>query len=155
MYKKSFRSRSFFRTTQINFKEFLAKYFKSIHALNNFEIDEFAKKLEIKHWRGVFMRDELKGKPLKHEVFIMNTDISKNKGTHWVAIFIDNEKYYFDSYGLSPPLEVIKYTGKPIKYNTFQLQGYNDVICGHLCLYVLWRLSNGDNFKNILFDIII
>ena len=154
MYKKSIRTRSFFRATKINFKQFLEKYFKSIHALNNFEIDEFAKKCKIKNWRGVFMRDELKGKPLKHEVFIMNTDVSKNNGTHWVGIFIGEEKYYFDSFGFSPPLEVIKYIGKPIKYNTFQLQGYDDVICGHFSLYVLWRLSNGDDFENILFDII-
>ena len=154
MCKKSIGTGSFFRTTKINFKQFLAKYFKSIHALNNFEIDEFAKKLKIKNWCGVFMRDELKGKPQKYEAFVMNTDISKNNGTHWIGIFIGNEKYYFDSYGLQPPLEVIKYVGKPIKYNTFQLQGYDDVICGHLCLYVLWRISNGGDFENILLDII-
>ena len=59
-------------------------------------------------------------------------------------------KIYFDSYGVQPPLEVIKYSGSPIHYNTDQLQPPGEVFCGHLCLYVLKELSEGREFLDIL-----
>ena len=59
-------------------------------------------------------------------------------------------KIYFDSYGVQPPIEVINYLGKPIYYNTDQVQPVEQVFCGHLCLYVLKELSMGHKFQNNL-----
>ena len=72
-------------------------------------------------------------------------------GTHWVAWYKNGKtKIYFDSYGVQPPIEVIYYLGKPIHYNTDQVQPAGEVFCGHLCLYVLKELSMGNEFQKVL-----
>jgi len=44
-------------------------------------------------------------------------------GTHWVAWYKNgNKKYYFDSFGLNPPLEIMKYLKAPVFYNTDRVQ---------------------------------
>ena len=99
------------------------------------------------------MRDELNNrKCTNNECLILNIDHSRNNGTYWVAIFISNGvRDYFDSFGFEPPLEVIEYLkGEERYYTTFQIQKSEDVICGHFCIYVLYRLSNGAHFNDIL-----
>ena len=97
------------------------------------------------------MRDELKGiKAGRDECMIINIDHSRNEGTHWTCLFINNGVgIYFDSFGNEPPSEVTAYCKEPRFYSTFKIQKYGEVICGHYCLYVLHRLSNGDNFYEV------
>jgi hypothetical protein len=111
--------------------------------------------MKIKIFRGVFMRDELKKMtPKQIECGIFNLNTSKEPGSHWVCWFKrGNEKLYFDSYGLVPPQELVDYLGTPILRNTEQLQNFNQTNCGEFCLYVLKRLSNGDEFNNIEADL--
>ena len=35
-------------------------------------------------------------------------------------------------------------------YSTFPLQKLHEVICGHLCIFMLYRLGNGDDFPTVL-----
>ena len=78
--------------------------------LTNFELIEAAKKLNIMNFRGFFMRDELPKKPRANECGILNLDDSSGKGTHWSCwIKVAKDKIYFDSYGLPPPTELLKY----------------------------------------------
>ena len=35
-------------------------------------------------------------------------------------------------------------------YSTFPLQKLHEVICGHLCIFMLYRLGNGDDFSTVL-----
>ena len=112
------------------------------------------KKFKIPNFKGVFMREEILSlKPAKHECFIYNIDSINNSGTHWVSVFIKNNKcYYFDTYGFPPTKELMVYL-KDIKYRynqTFKLQKPDEVICGHLCLYVLICLSQNISFYKIL-----
>ena len=110
--------------------------------LNNFELEDAVKKLKIPCFS-----DTLPKKPSKKECGIVNFDKSGGPGTHWVAWYKNGKnKIYFDSYGVQPPIEVINYLGKPIRYNTDQV---GQVFCGHLCLYVLKELSMGYKFQNI------
>lgn len=99
---------------------------------------KYAKIMKIRHFRGVFMRDELPiTGPCKFEVAIVNLDSKNNTGTHWVAYKkTGNEVVYFDSYGnLRPPTYLIKYLSiVNIKYNHTKYQNYDTYICGHLCL---------------------
>ena len=119
--------------------------------LNNFELEDAAKKLKIPCFRVVFLLDTLPKKPNKKERGIVNFDKSGGPGTHWVAWYKNGKnKIYFDSYGVQPPIEVINYLGKPIRYNIDQVQPVGQVFCGHLCLYVLKELSMGHEFQNIL-----
>src|SRR5206468_10899457 len=97
------------RMSRLSFTEFL-KTFTEIKPMSNFEIIEKCKELQIENFKGVFMRDELQGKSSKNECLILNHDHSNNNGTHWTCLFIRNSvRYYFDSFGFEPPLEVTKY----------------------------------------------
>lgn len=91
------------------------------------------------------MRDTLPQKrAAKYESAILNLDVSKNRGTHWVAyIKKDNTVNYFDSFGnLKPPRELVKYFGKTeIFYNNESFQNYDQSNCGHLCLNFLYKNS--------------
>ena len=95
------------------------------------------------------MRDEIKSFCGNDECFILNTDVSSSSGTHWVAVNIADSSstsgaggttYYFDSFGLEPIEEIKRYCMEPRFYNSFEFQKPNEVICGHLCLYFLYRM---------------
>jgi hypothetical protein len=131
--------------------------------LSNLELMEAVKCLKIPTFRGVFMRNELKMCLRKNECGILNLDDNDNLndqygtstggGTHWVCWWKKGKtKYYFDSYGLQPPTELINYLGC-CDYNTKQIQKAGTVICGHLCLYVLKKLSDGESLQNIIINI--
>ena len=68
----------------------------------------------------------------------------------WVNNKNGKTKIYFDSYGVQPPIEVVKYLGSLIRYNTDQLQPAVQVFCGLLCLYVLKELGAGNKFQTVL-----
>lgn len=109
--------------------------------------------LEIPHFRGVFMRDNLPKKPSNIECLVLNHDSVRNRGSHWSALAkIHNIAWYFDPFGdLLPPLELKDYLGENVKimvnYNRYQR--YDTMICGQLCLKFLrnfWMTINIDAF---------
>ena len=118
--------------------------------LSNFDLEDAAKKLKIPSFREVFLLDSLPRKPNKKECGIVNFD--KSGGPVRIGSpGIKMVKLKSTSIAMvQPPLEVIKYLGSPIHYNTDQLQPAGEVFCGHLCLYVLKELSTGNEFQNIL-----
>ena len=125
--------------------------------LSNFDLEDAARKLKIPYFRGVFLLDALPRKPNKKECGIVNFDKSGGPGTHWVAWYKNGKtKIYFDSYGVQPPLEVIKYLERPIHYNTDQLQPAGEVFAG-ICVYTflknLVRATNSKIFSINFFDI--
>ena len=133
------------------FGDFISQ-FKKIEPLSNFQIIDKCKELKIKNFKGVFMRDEIRNEiATDNECMVINTDHSDNEGTHWTCLFIKNgTSYYFDSYGFEPTLEVKEYCKEPRYYSSDRIQKFNEVICGHYCIYVLYKLSNGINFDEIL-----
>ena len=119
--------------------------------LSNLELLEAARKLKIPNFRGVSLRDALPTTPKKKECGILNLDDTTGLGTHWVAWYKNGtEKKYFDSYGLQPPNELVDYLAPPILYNTERVQPYDQVFCGHLCLYVLKQLGGGQHLQDII-----
>ena len=119
--------------------------------LSNLELLEAARKLKIPNFRGVNLRDTLPTTPKKKECGILNLDDTAGLGTHWVAWYKNGtEKKYFDSYGLQPPNELVDYLHSPILYNTERVQPYDQVFCGHLCLYVLKQLGGGHTLQDII-----
>ena len=84
--------------------------------LNNFELEDVVKKLKIPSFRGVFLLDMLPKKPNRKECSIVNFDKSCGPGRYWVAWYKNGKtKIYFDSYGVQPLIEVIRYLGKLIR----------------------------------------
>lgn len=136
-------------------EQIIAKYGR--HPLTNFELDEAVKDLSIPNCRGCFMRNELPKRPRKTECGILNLDDTNpndgigslsGSGTHWTCWWKSgNNKIYFDSFGLIMPLEMQQYLKKPISYwSEIELQERNSVICGHICLYILKKLTEGNSF---------
>lgn len=117
---------------------------ENIEPLSNFDIIDFAMKLKIPHFHGVFMRDTLtkKAGPALQECWVLNHGSSKTDGTHWTALAKKFDTVlYFDSFGKLPkPLEVLDYLGDDINiyYNAKKYQNYGTVVCGHLCLRFLY-----------------
>lgn len=115
--------------------------------MNDQDIRMYAKKLQIKNFRGVFMRNALPmpSQARPKECAIINLDDFDGPGTHWIAYWKNgNVIHYFDSYGnLPPPSELLSYLGSNSKilYNYNQYQEYGSIICGHLCLIFLHQLS--------------
>ena len=118
------------------------------------DLEFWANVLRINNFRGVFMRQALPSKPYKNECGIINLGDLMSGGTHWTC-YIKNGKrvVYFDSFGEAPPpTELEKYLNmdKGIFYNCDRYQDYNDPpICGHLCLEVLRRYSDGQDYNEI------
>ena len=83
--------------------------------------------------------------------------------THWVCYYNDSKetisdhRYYFDSYGLPPPIEIVEYLGgytpSVAQHNIYQIQK-SGKICGHLCLYFLNRITKGNDFNNVIFSLL-
>ena len=76
-----------------------------------------------------------------NECGILNLDSTSGDGTHWVMWFKKGQdKFYFDSYGVQPPSELIVYLKSPKFYNSERVQQNAEMFCGHLCLLTLKQL---------------
>ena len=60
------------------------------------------------------------------------------------------DKFYFDSYGVQPPSELIAYLKSPIFYNSERVQQNGEVFCDHFCLFALKQLSMGNNLQAVI-----
>jgi len=119
------------------------------------EIEENCK--NIKHFRGVFLRDNLPKYPLNTEIGILNLDSVENSGTHWTLYFKNEENnicFYFDSFGHRPPVELINYLQNDIWYSTFQLQELNTKYCGHLCVILVGLIDKLKNFPKAVYYLV-
>jgi hypothetical protein len=125
------------------------------YTLSNLEINNLMD--GIKNFRGVFMKDELPKIMGSDESIIINLDSSKNDGTHWVCAYNDKFSkyvYYFDSYGVLPPINVVKYlntSGKTILYNTSQLQSLISSMCGYYCVFICKELYKHKSFYDTVY----
>jgi len=122
----------------------------------NIQLENEAKKLNFKNFRGVVMRDQISSlKQLACECGILGSKTSKEDDMHWTCWFKDGKnKYYFDSFGLTPTKEIVKYLKSPLIYSTFQIQQFNESNCGEWCIYVLNRLNKGDDYTDVIMDLI-
>lgn len=86
------------------------------------------------------MRDTLPKRMLKEECAVVNLGDQFTEGTHWVSYKRKkNQIFYFDSFGLVPPKNLINYWGKNVEvyYNSERIQEFGSFVCGHLCLKFL------------------
>ena len=83
--------------------------------------------------------------PETDECFILNLDDNNGKGTHWCCII---SGLYFDSFGLSPPNEVIN---RVKRYNNIQYQEKTSVLCGYFCLFFIKKIQEGFSYYDILY----
>ena len=113
--------------------------------LTNLEIDKIMTKYD--NYRETFSKGMLPKIMKKNEENIVNLqNYFAGDGTHWVCIY-NNKKSdkveYFDSFGLVPPNEVIKYMKTTNKnYNHSQIHNMNSILCGYYCIQYI--ISNNE-----------
>ena len=67
------------------------------HPLTNFEIQKYYK--NEPRFNGVYSRDNLP--KIKDGAYVINLDEYSDIGTHWVALYVqNNDVIYFDSFGV-------------------------------------------------------
>ena len=122
----------------------------------NFEVDQMANKLNIPNYRGCIMMDELgHANPNEIECAVVNLQRSSENGSHWVAYYKKyNDKYFFCSYGSPIPVGIKNYLGSPIKCHNFQIQSFNSVECGELCILFLYLMSKGLGFDDVVLSLL-
>lgn len=127
--------------------------------MSNFQIENALKSTPF--FAGVFLRDELTKRkhPQLNECGVVNLHTSKENETaigHWVcySVFNYGEKnqviIYTDPIGnIQPPVEVIKYLGKNIKYNYLSYMNIDTFHCGHVCVNFILCFSEKYYAKEI------
>ena len=102
--------------------------------LTNFEIQKFYQ--NEPRFNGVFSRNNLP--KIKDGAYIINLDGYSDIGTHWVALYVQNNNnvIYFDSFGVEQiPKETKAFiNNKNIITNIFRIQGYDSIMFGYFCI---------------------
>ena len=93
------------------------------HPLTNFEIQKYYK--NESRFNGVYSRDNLP--KIKDGAYIINLDEYSDIGTHWVALYVQNNNnnvIYFDSFGVEHIPKEIKVSlhNKNIITNVFRIR---------------------------------
>ncbi len=110
--------------------------------LSNLDIEELCKSYNLtKYFVGVYSKDETiivpKAKENNYFVIINLQDSDKGHGTHWVMYFKQGNKiFYFDSYGIEPYENLVKYCNDnnyDLFFNVERFQN-DDWSCGYWCI---------------------
>ena len=102
------------------------------HPLTNLEINNYYK--NEPRFNGVCSRDNLS--KIKDGAYIINLYEYSDIGTHWVALWVNNNNFtFFDRFWLEHiPKEIIKFIeNRNIKTNIFRVQAYDPIMCGYFC----------------------
>ena len=125
--------------------------------LTNLDIDKIMIKCD--NYRGTFSKDMLPKAMNKNESAVVNLqDYFAGNGTHWVCVYNEqksNNVEYFDSFGLVPPPDVVKYmktTNKNIIYSDAQIQNIDSILCGYYCLYYITERNKGRTANEVMLD---
>ena len=108
----------------------------SPHSLTNFEIQKYYQ--NEPRFNGVYSRDNLP--KIKDGAYVINLDEYSDIGTHWVALYVQNNNVtYFDSFGVEHiPKEIKTFiNNKNIKANIFRIQTYDSTMYGYFCIGVI------------------
>ena len=92
---------------------------------------------------GVYSRDN--SSKIKDGANIINLDEYSDIGTHWVALWVNNNVTYFDSFGVERiPKEIIKFIeNRNIKTNNFRIQAYDSIMYGYFCIAFIDSMFQG------------
>ena len=103
------------------------------HPLTNFEIQKYYE--NEPRFNGVYSRDNLP--KINDGAYIINLDEYSDIGTHWVALYVQNNNVtYFDSFTVEHiPKETKTFiNNKNIKTNIFRIQAYDSIMCEYFCI---------------------
>ena len=121
----------------------------------------FSSEPEIKKtFGGVYACDQLPTVSVNHypASFIVSTDPKSLPGTHWIAIYLEDEEHgeFFDSYGQHPTdyndyfVNFMNKHTTEWKHNENGLQSAFSNVCGQYCIYYLYYRSRGIPMSSIV-----
>ena len=84
--------------------------------------------------------------------FVINLDIQKNSGTHWVCAIRGDKNVYFDSFGLVPPESIVSWMDDDFYFSDVQYQPDTSEACGYYAVYMIKEVSKGRNPLEVLND---
>lgn len=99
--------------------------------------------------KGVYPADRIPSRWSRPTAIVANTDDHTKPGTHWVAVYVDNNGrgIFFDSYGLPPLVNKhhnrIRRNTATYDWNTRTLQSIKSRVCGEYCVMFLDYMSRG------------
>ena len=100
-------------------------------------------------FNGVCSRDNLS--KIKDGTYVMNLDEYSDIGTHWVALWANNNNLiYFDSFEVEHiPKEIIKFIeNRNIKTNILRIQAYDSIMCGYFCITFIDFIFKGKSLTD-------
>ena len=121
------------------------------HPLTNFEIKKYQNE---PRFNGVSSRDNLT--EIKDGAYVINLDVYSDIGTHWVALYVQNNNVtYFNYFDVEHiPKEIKTFINKKnIKANIFRIQEYDSIMCGYFCIGFIYFMLAGEaltEFTNLL-----
>ena len=105
----------------------------SPHPLTNFEIQKYYQ--NEPRFNGVYSRDNLP--KIKDGAYVINLDEYSDIGTHWVALYVNNNVTYFDSFGVEHiPKEIKAFIDRSLSIaaNILTTQAYDSIMCRYFCI---------------------
>ena len=104
----------------------------------------------------MFAKGEAPAKIGEPEYGVVNSARRDTGGKHWVCYANPkNSRHviYFDSFGMAPPPELVKYlktSGKQVVGNTGKIQDITAESCGFWCVHALKQIHKGVPFSKFL-----
>ena len=98
---------------------------------------------------GVYAADRIPNVMMTPAAIVCNTDDHTKPGSHWVAIYIDKNRFgtYFDSYGFPPVsrhhLQRLRRNCKNFRCNDKTLQSIDSMCCGQYTIMFLYHMCRG------------
>ena len=86
---------------------------------------------------------------------IVNTDISRETGDHWLALLLEEEEcFYFDSFGLPIVDETLLKYLEPhydkVTYSNVCIQHVTSDKCGKFCILFVKNVNSKSSYENFL-----
>ena len=115
------------------------------HPLTNFAIQKYQNE---PRFNGVYSTDNLlehSSTEIKDGVHVINLDKYSDIGTHWVALYVQNNVTYFNSLTVEHRLKGIRtfISYKNIKKNVFRIQSCDSIMCGYFCIAFIDFMVSG------------
>ena len=105
----------------------------------NVQLDKLCYYL-FNNYLGTFSSEKFPKHILKSQCFIINNKSSKSKGEHWIAVFMKDKLYVYDSFNRN--VHKLSHHFKNLHFinsNTDRDESYKEDNCGQRC--VSWLIS--------------
>ena len=110
-----------------------------------------------RYFEGVFPSDKI---PVARKfpcALVLNTDKHDEKGTHWLAVYIQDKETleFFDSYGLPPETygeDITRFVNqhRRIQWNKMTFQSLTSNVCGQYCIFFIVKRCQGLCMNSII-----